>query len=98
MKKITAIIMSAVMVLLMSVTSFAAFTDMPQGADGEVLQKAVDNGLIQGFEDNTVRPQTPITRAQMATIMSRAMKAMEKANYSGTSPCQINQNRMLLYL
>ena len=82
MKKITAIIMSAVMVLLMSVTSFAAFTDMPQGADGEVLQKAVDDGLIQGFGDNTVRPQTPITRAQMATIMSRAMKAVEKADIS----------------
>lgn len=82
MKKLTAIIMSVVMVLLMSVTSFAAFTDMPQGADGEVLQKAVDNGLIQGFEDNTVRPQTPITRAQMATIMSRAMKAVEKADIS----------------
>ncbi len=82
MKKLTAIFMSAIMVFLMSVTSFAAFTDMPQGADGEVLQKAVDNGLIQGFEDNTVRPQTPITRAQMATIMSRAMKAMEKADIS----------------
>ncbi len=82
MKKLTAIVMSVAMVLLMSVTSFAAFSDMPQGADGEVLQKAVDNGLIQGFEDNTVRPQTPITRAQMATIMSRAMKAVEKADIS----------------
>lgn len=82
MKKLTAIFMSVVMVLLMSVTSFAAFTDMPQGADGEVLQKAVENGLIQGFEDNTVRPQTPITRAQMATIVSRAMKAVEKADIS----------------
>lgn len=82
MKKITAIIMTVAMFLLMSVNSFAAFTDMPQGNDGEVLQKAVDNGLIQGFEDNTVRPQTPITRAQMATIMSRAMKAVEKADIS----------------
>lgn len=82
MKKFTAIIMIVAMILLMSVNSFAAFTDMPQGNDGEVLQKAVDNGLIQGFEDNTVRPQTPITRAQMATIMSRSMNAMEKADIS----------------
>ncbi len=82
MKKLTAIIMTVAMLLLMSVNSFAAFTDMPQGEDGEVLKKAVDNGLIQGFEDNTVRPQTPITRAQMATIMSRAMKTVEKADLS----------------
>jgi len=82
MKKITAIIMTAAMLFLMSVTSFAAFTDMPEGADREVLQKAVDNGLIEGFEDNTVRPDTPITRAQMAAIMSRAMKTEEMADLS----------------
>ena len=82
MKKLTATIMIVAMLFLMSVNSFAAFTDMPQGEDGAVLQKAVDNGLIQGFEDNTVRPQTPITRAQMATIMSRAMKTVEKADKS----------------
>lgn len=82
MKKLTATIMIVAMLFLMSVNSFAAFTDMPQGEDGAVLQKAVDNGLIQGFEDNTVRPQTPITRAQMATIMSRAMKTVEKADLS----------------
>lgn len=82
MKKLTAIIMSVVMVLLMSVTSFAAFSDMPQGADGEILQRAVDNGLITGFPNGTIQPNTAITRAQMATIMSRAMKATEKADIS----------------
>ncbi len=82
MKKISALVLTVAMIFLMSVSAFASFTDMPQGKDGEVLQKAVDNGLIQGFEDNTVRPNTPITRAQMATIMSRAMKAEEMANLS----------------
>lgn len=82
MKKFTAIIMSVAMLLLMSVNSFAAFTDMPQGADGEVLQRAVDNGLIGGFPDGTIQPGTAITRAQMATIMSRAMRAVEKADIS----------------
>lgn len=82
MKKLTAIIMSVMMVLLMSVTSFAAFSDMPQGADGKVLQRAVDNGLITGFPNGTIQPNTAITRAQMATIMSRAMRATEKADIS----------------
>jgi len=82
MKRISALVLTVAMVFLMSVSAFASFADMPQGTDGEVLQKAVDNGLIQGFEDNTVRPNTPITRAQMATIMSRAMKAEEVADIS----------------
>ena len=82
MKKITAIIMSVVMILLMSVTSFAAFTDMPKGEDGEVLQRAVDNDLITGFPNGTIQPATAITRAQMATIMTRAMKATQKADIS----------------
>lgn len=83
MKKISVLFLTAVIVLAMSVSSFAAFSDMPAGVDGEVLQKAVDNGLIQGFEDGTVQPDTPITRAQMAAIMSRAMNAEEKADISG---------------
>lgn len=82
MKKISALVLTVAMIFLMSVSVFASFTDMPQGTDGEVLQKAVDNGLIQGFEDNTVRPNAPITRAQMATIMSRAMRAEEVADIS----------------
>lgn len=82
MKKISALVLTVAMIFTMSVSAFASFADMPQGKDGEVLQKAVDNGLIQGFEDNTVRPATPITRAQMATIMSRAMKAEEMADIS----------------
>jgi len=83
MKKITSIILSVAMVFVMATGAFAAFSDMPGGADGEVLQKAVDNGLIGGFPDGTVQPGTAITRAQMATIMSRAMKATGTADLSG---------------
>lgn len=82
MKKISVLILTLGVILLMSVSAFAAFSDMPQGADGEVLQKAVDNGLIEGFADGTVQPGTPITRAQMAAIMSRAMNAQETADIS----------------
>ncbi len=82
MKKISMLVLTLGVILLVSVSAFAAFPDMPQGADGEVLQKAVDNGLINGFEDGTIQPQTPITRAQMAAIMSRAMNAEEAADLS----------------
>ena len=82
MKKIFVIVLSLILAVSMSAGAFAAFTDMPSGADGEVLQKAVDNGLIAGFEDGSIQPATPITRAQMATIMSRAMNAEKKADIS----------------
>lgn len=32
---------------------------------------AVDHGLIKGFEDQTFRPNEPVTRAQAATLLSR---------------------------
>ena len=82
MKRLTMIALALALIFSLSVSSFAAFSDMPEGADGEVLQRAVDNGLLEGFEDGTVQPNTPITRAQMATIFARAMKAEEKADIS----------------
>ncbi len=82
MKKISMILLCISMMLCMSTGAFAAFADMPAGVDGEVLQKAVDNGLISGFEDGTLQPATAITRAQMATIMTRAMNAQDAADIS----------------
>ena len=68
--------------VMLSATAFAQFTDMPAGENGAVLQRAVDNGLLSGFEDNTVRPDGAITRAQMATIMVRALATDDVAGYS----------------
>ncbi len=81
MKKLVSLII-VVMLCAMSVSAFAAFPDMPAGEDGAVLQRAVDNGLISGFDDGTVQPNTPITRAQMATIMSRALNATKTTDIS----------------
>ncbi len=82
MKKIVSVLLMCTVLMCGAVSSLAAFSDMPQGQDGVVLQKAVDNGLIQGFEDGTVQPQTPITRAQMAAIVSRAMNASDVKDLS----------------
>ncbi len=90
MKKLSIIVISIVMILSLSTGAFAAFTDMPAGADGEVLQRAVDNGLLQGFEDGTIQPNTAITRAQMATIFARAMNAQAKEDI--TAFVDVNEN------
>lgn len=42
------------------------------------LQSAVEAGLINGYEDNTFKPSMYITREQMAALMGRAYKIMEK--------------------
>lgn len=48
------------------------------------LGAAVKAGLLDGFEDGTLRGEANITRAQMAVMMSRALKAAGKAAPSGT--------------
>lgn len=81
-KTIAAVMMSA----FLCVNAFAAeFTDMPEGDNGVVITKAVENGLLTGFEDGTVRPDAEITRAQMAAIMVRALGAEKTADISGFS-------------
>ena len=78
--KIMAVI--CVLLALMSNSALAAFTDMPAGEAGAVVERAVANGLLTGFEDSTFRPNDPITRAQIATILSRVFNPKYTADIS----------------
>lgn len=79
-----------VIAMLLSISAFAAFSDMPEGEKGAVIDRAVKNGLLTGFEDGTVRPDAPITRAQMATIMTRALNATTEADISAFGDVNVN--------
>ena len=69
--------------MLFSATVFADFSDMPQGGELKAaIENAVANGLLSGFEDGTVRPDAKITRAQMASIITRACGVTDKADIS----------------
>lgn len=57
-----------------------AFSDMPGGEMGSALQNAVNFGLINGVTDDLIAPYDNITRAQMATIITRAFSATEKSD------------------
>ncbi len=46
------------------------------------LKYVCDNGYIQGFDDSTIRPDAPLTRAQLATIIVRIYGNGNKANIS----------------
>lgn len=51
------------------------FSDASQIAqeDAGYISSAVENGLIQGFDDGTFRPDDTLTRAEAATLLYRAI-------------------------
>ncbi len=91
-KKIISTLLASAILLSVSAVAFAdevevsetkqVFTDMPDDWRTEAIQNAVDNGLISGVGDGKVAPDAPITRAQMAAIIVRALGAKEKADIS----------------
>jgi hypothetical protein len=55
--------------------TFADAGDIPAGSVGYIAV-AVEKGLITGFEDNTFRPNAPVTRAQLAALLDRTNDQM----------------------
>lgn len=82
MKKIIILALSA-MLMVQSVAGAATFTDMPADpAVSSAIENAVNNGLLSGYEDNTVRPDDNIRRSEMAAIITRACKVEEEGDIS----------------
>jgi hypothetical protein len=48
------------------------------------ISSAVERGIITGFNDDTYRPNAPVTRAQMAIFIARAFNLKEEAKVSFT--------------
>ncbi len=71
--------LTAVMLIMGMSVNAGAFSDMPGGELGTAIQNAVDAGLINGVTDDLVAPYDNITRAQMATIITRAFAATAKS-------------------
>lgn len=49
-------------------------TDIENCWAKEDIEYLIELGLIKGYEDNTFRPDAPITRAEMATMLARAVR------------------------
>ena len=83
MKKWIACITVACM--LLSLCSFAVsaqeFSDMPDNWATAALERAVEDGLINGY-DGKIMPDDSLTRAQMAAIFVRAFGVKAKADIS----------------
>lgn len=69
--------------MLFSLAVSANFSDMPQDEGLKTaIENAVSNGILSGYEDGTVRPDSNITRAEMASIITRACGALKEADIS----------------
>ncbi len=84
MKKLIKMLICAVLVFAMlCVSSFAAFSDMPENeAERAALTRAVENGLLQGVGNDMIAPYATISRAQMGAIIVRAFGAKSAADIS----------------
>lgn len=106
MKKIVSIILTAAMVLCMSVPmAFAAdsatgasasaqqtttFSDL-SGKDCEnAVSALVKAGIIKGFSDGTFRPDANITRAQACTLISKAFPKLTSSEPGNTNFFDVN--------
>ncbi len=58
------------------------FTDVAGHYAEETVHRGFDDGLIQGFDDATIRPDAYISTAQMITILTRLLGATETADAS----------------
>ncbi len=83
LKRIISAMLVTVMVLSMTTVVFAdTFTDMPNDWRKGAIENAVKNGLISGKGNGLVAPDDNITRAEMASIIVRALGATKEADIS----------------
>jgi len=82
-------LLAAVMLFSLVPVTFADntanFPDFPTGWSKEAMTAAVNNGLLNGFEDGKIHPEANLTRAQFAAIITRSFGAETKANISAYS-------------
>lgn len=82
-------------------TSTLAFKDakkIPAGSVGYV-KVAVDKGLVNGFEDNTFKPEKSVTRAELAALLDRTNNQLpdqDQNTNSGTVSTAVYNNVLSL--
>ncbi|QZY53787.1 S-layer homology domain-containing protein [Crassaminicella profunda] len=59
------------------------FNDMKNHWAQKEVESLVSDGIISGFDNNTFRPEDPLTRAQIAVLLVKALKldALSNENY-----------------
>ncbi len=68
-------------------TPGTSFSDVSGDTYAQQIARAVEVGFIAGFEDNTFRPRTPLTREQLVSMVLEALDAQD--NLSIALPNQV---------
>lgn len=81
MKRLFTTMLALVFVLSSVTLPSHAFSDMPENWSKPYLQKAIEHGLLKGHEGK-IFPESSVTRAEMVTVLARAMKTKDKGDLS----------------
>lgn len=73
-----------------AVATAASFTDTNSDTYKEEIDKAVGLGFIAGFKDNTFKPQEPLTREQLVSMVIGAVGTIP--NIPAEAPATASQN------
>lgn len=91
-KQLISIILSAV--LTVSAIPAFAYSDVEEGSWYEKsVENASEKGWFAGYEDGTFRPENPVSRAELAEILTR-MDSGKKAENTSSSQIQGDENEM----
>lgn len=86
--------------VLLSSQAYAAasadYSDFPQNWSKDAMEFAVKNNFITGVSEDKIAPKAALTRAQLAAILSRAMRKQAQAMSACwiTSPTRIKTHGM----
>lgn len=85
-KKTISATLAIILIISLFSNAYAAqwedFTDISGHWAEDTVRRGFNDGLIAGFEDNTLAPDAPITTAQMITVLCRVLGATETADTS----------------
>ena len=75
MKKNLTALTTAAIIAAITAADASAFTDTDTLTEAQmtILNEATDKGIIEGYEDGTVRPYASLTRAEFAAMLCRYM-------------------------
>lgn len=72
-----------------STTTSLPFTDLTKDTYKTEIEKAVAMGFVSGFEDNTFRPEEPVTREQFISMAIDAMNTVYKIDLDAEPERQV---------
>ncbi len=84
-KRILAVALAMAMILGLAGVAFA-FSDTPGTANEKAIAKLAALKILDGYPDGTFKPENPITRAEFAAVIVRALGYASSANLLKTNP------------